>query len=585
MNESSAIQPEDLLDSWKDIAAYLKRDISTVQRWEHREDMPVHRHVHDVRGSVYAFRSELDDWLESRRLRLEQEADRRTAETAESFVPAFHHRKPIGRHWLLAGAMTALVAAATYLLLSDRVATTRAVGVRSLAVLPLQNLSADPAQEFFVDGMTEALIGRLSRIPGIRVISRTSAMHFKGTRLPLPEIARTLHVDAIIEGSVVRSGSRLRITAQLIRGVTDDHLWSGSYDRELRDVLNLQDEVTYAIARQIQITIGGQESGRRDAPRVSPDAYEDYLRGRFALNGSPTPSLDDSVRYFEAAIAKDSMFAPAYSGLGAAYMAMGSAFGGALPASARANAIRSAEKALELDSGLVEAHVVLGQASVGQWQWDVAEASYRRAIDLNPNDAAAYAGQAHWLLCQGRTDEALASARRARELDPLALFGTNIGWILFHARRYSEAIRELQTVLAVRPDDGRVLWFLGFALIEQGQPEEALRVLERSASVSDRNPAVLGVLARAYARAGRRTEALRIVDELHRRRRAGYIPPAAFVNAYLGLAEYDQAFVWLEHAYEERSNILQYLKVHPFYDAVRGDPRFARLLRRVNIPG
>ena len=583
MNQSSAIQPEDILDSWKDIAAYLKRDISTVQRWERREDMPVHRHVHDMRGSVYAFRSELAVWLESRRLRLEQEADQRTAETAESVVPAFHHRMPIGRRWLLAGAMTALVAAATYLLLANRVATTRAVSVRSLAVLPLQNLSADPAQEFFVDGITEALIGRLSRIPGIRVISRTSAMHFKGSRLPVPEIAQTLHVDAVIEGSVVRSGSRLRISAQLISGATDDHLWSGSYDRELRDVLSLQDEVTQAIARQIQITIGAQESVRRDAPRVSPDAYEDYLRGRFALNRSLTAS-HDSVRYFEAAIAKDSMFAPAYSGLGAAYMRLGSVFGGALPANARANAIRAAEKALELDSELVEAHVVLGDASVRQWQWDVAEASYRRAIDLNPNDAAAYAGQAHWLLCLGRTDEALASARRARELDPLALFGTNIGWILFHARRYNEAIRELQTVLAVRPDDGIVLWYLGFALIEQGETEEALRVLERSASVSDRNPAVLGVLVRAHARAGRRTEALRIVDELHRRRRAGYIPPAAFVNAYLGLAEYDQAFVWLERAHEERSGILQYLKVHPFFDAVRGDPRFVGLLRRVNIP-
>src|SRR5688572_13278037 len=163
MNQSSAIQPEDILDSWKDIAAYLKRDISTVQRWERREDMPVHRHVHDMRGSVYAFRSELAVWLESRRLRLEQEADQRTAKTAESVVPAFHHRMPIGRRWLLAGAMTALVAAATYLLLANSVATTRAVSVRSLAVLPLQNLSADPAQEFFVDGITEALIGRLSR--------------------------------------------------------------------------------------------------------------------------------------------------------------------------------------------------------------------------------------------------------------------------------------------------------------------------------------------------------------------------------------------------------------------------------------
>ena len=583
MNESS-MQSEDLLDSWKDVAAYLKRDISTVQRWERREDMPVHRHVHDARGSVYAFRSELDVWVESRRLHLEREADQRTAETAESLVPAVYHREPVGRRWLLAGAMTALVAAATYLLLADRVATTRAVSVRSVAVLPLQNMSADPAQEFFVDGMTEALIGRLSRIPGIRVISRTSAMHFKGTRLPLPEIARTLHVDAIIEGSVVRSGSRLRISAQLIRAATDDHLWSGSYDRELRDVLNLQDEVTQAIARQIQITIGGQESGRRDAPRVSPDAYEDYLRGRFALNKSPTPRFDESVWYFEAALAKDPSFAPAYSGLATAYSALGSVFGGASPPDAQAKATRAAQQALALDSEVAEAHVVLAEALLRRWQWNDAEASYARAIDLNPNEASAHAGRARWLLSQGRPAEALVSARRARELDPLALYGTGIGWILFQSRRYSEAIRELQTVLAVRPDDARVLWYVGFALLGQGQPEEALRVLERSASVSDRNPAVLGVLVRAYAHGGRRADALRIVDELSRRRRARYVPAAAFVNAYLGLGEYDQAFVWLGHAYEERSPILQFLKVHPFFDPLRNDPRFASLLRRVNFP-
>jgi tetratricopeptide (TPR) repeat protein len=228
-------------------------------------------------------------------------------------------------------------------------------------------------------------------------------------------------------------------------------------------------------------------------------------------------------------------------------------------------------------------HVVLAEALLRRWQWNDAEASYARAIDLNPNEASAHAGRARWLLSQGRAAEALVSARRARELDPLART-TDIGWILFQARQYSEAVRELQTVLTVRPDDGRVLWYLGFALLGQGQPEEALRVLERSASVSDRNPAVLGVLVRAYAHGGRRADALRILDELSRRRRARYVPAAAFVNAYLGLGEYDQAFVWLGHAYEERSPILQLLRVHPFFDPLRNDPRFASLLRRVNFP-
>ena len=218
-----------------------------------------------------------------------------------------------------------------------------------------------------------------------------------------------------------------------------------------------------------------------------------------------------------------------------------------------------------------------------QWQWAEAEAEYRRALELNPSDAPAHAGLAQWLVCQGRTEEALAWARRGRELDPLAVSGNDIGWILFHARRYDEAIRELRIVLAVRPDEPVALWDLGFVLIANRQPEEAIPVLEKAVSVSDRSPGVIGVLVRAYAHAGRRTDALRLLAELKRRKQASYIPAGAFVNAYLGFGEYDQAFDWLEHAYKEQSNILQWLKVHPFFDPLRDDPRFAELVRRVGL--
>jgi TolB-like protein len=578
------LTPEDRLDSWKDIAGYLKRDISTVQRWELREEMPVHRHVHDRGGSVYAFRSELDVWLESRKLRQAPSTTGRTAEPVETATIDVNPGTGVARRWpLAAGAAALILATVGYLFLSGRLAT-KAETVGSLAVLPLQNLSGDPTQEFFVDGMTEALIGQLSTIQGVRVISRTSTMHFKGSRQSLPEIAKALNVDAIIEGSVVRSGSRIRINAQLIRSATDDHLWSGSYDRELRDVLALQGEVAQAIAREIQMTVSGRELGRTTVRRVSPDAYEAYLKGRFALNAGPTPSLNESIRHFEAAIASDPSFAPAHSGLASAYLHLASGFGGGSPVDAQAKATRAAQQALELDSELAEAHEVLAGVLLRQWRWKDAEASYALAIDRSPNDASAHLGRARWLLCQGRTDEALVWAERARELDPLAPVGIDIGWILFHARRYGDAIRELRTVLAARPEQAVPLWYLGFALIEHGQAEEAVRVLERSASVSDRNPVVLGVLVRAYARAGRRTEALRILDELSRRRQTGYIPAAAFVNANLGLGEYDQAFVWLERAYEERSAILQFLKVHPFFDPIRNDPRFASLLRRLDFP-
>jgi tetratricopeptide (TPR) repeat protein len=230
-------------------------------------------------------------------------------------------------------------------------------------------------------------------------------------------------------------------------------------------------------------------------------------------------------------------------------------------------------KALELDPDLGQAHVLLADVHQQQWQWAEAEAGYRRALQLNPSDALAHAGLAHWLLCQGRTDEALAWAQRSRELDPIAFSGINIGWILFQARRYDEAIHELRSVLAVHNDNPQALWFLGFALIANGQAEEAIPVLEKVLSVSDRSP----------AHAGRRTDALRLLGELVRRQRTGYIPTAAFVNAYLGLSDHDQAFAWLGRACQERSNILQFVKVHPFFDPVRKDPRFVDIVRCVGL--
>jgi tetratricopeptide (TPR) repeat protein len=239
---------------------------------------------------------------------------------------------------------------------------------------------------------------------------------------------------------------------------------------------------------------------------------------------------------------------------------------------------------LELDPELAEARVLLADALQRDWHWPEAEAEFRRAIELSPSNAGAHSGLADWLLCQGRIEEALASARRAQELDPLAFDGVQVGWILFHARRYDQAVRELRTALITEPEDPMSLWFLGFALVGARQFDEAIRTLEKTASLSNRSPAVLGVLVHAYAGAGRRKEALRVLGELHRRRQRGYVPPAAFLNAYLGLGDKEEAFAWMERAAEERSNIMQFLKVHPFFDSLRGDPRFAEYVRRANFP-
>lgn len=585
---------EDLLDSWKEIAAYLNRDVTTVQRWEKRERMPVHRHLHDRSGSVYAYSSELDAWRQSRRLRLETEEKEQGAEKPEQ-APA-EARKDGKDHWpketrwarhllVLAGVAVLALLALTYVLMRGRAGDANRPKIKSLAVLPLKNLSGDPTQEYLADGLTEALIGRLASIHDLHVISRTSVMRFKDTNLSVPEIAKTLGVDALVEGSVIREGSRIRVHAQLIRAATDEHFWSEAYDRELRDALALESDVAQSIARKVEVTVTGEEHARLTSARsISPEVYENYLKGRFALDkANSRANIEESITDFEEAIRQDPTFAPAYVSLASAHSKLATVFMGAPPETERTKVVSAARKALELDPELAEAHVLLAVMRQEQWQWAESEAEYRRALQLSPNDASAHNGLARWLLCQGRTDEALAWAQRGRELDPVAVSGTEIGWILFSARRYEEARKELQSVLAVRPDDTGALWDLGFVLIANRQAEEAIPYLEKALSVSDRSPGVTGVLIRAYAHAGRRADALRFLAELKKRKQAGYVPAAAFVNAYLGLGDKEEAFVWLEQGYQEHSNILQWLKVHPYFDPLRDDPRFKDLLRRVGL--
>jgi TolB-like protein/tetratricopeptide (TPR) repeat protein len=576
--------PEDHLDSWKEIAAYLKRDVTTVQRWEKREGMPVHRHQHDRIGSVYAFSSELDAWLQSRKLRLEEEEKERLAEMPVD--PLVDHR-PIGtsRAWIVLGvvAVLALVGTGTYVIIRSRAGYTSQPKITSLAVLPLKNLSGDPTQEYFADGMTESLIGRLSMIRGLRVISRTSVMQFKDTRMSAPEIAKKLQVDALVEGSVIRQGGRVRVHAQLIRGATDEHFWSETYDRDLGDVLALESEVAQSIARKVEVTITGKERERLVAARhVSPEVYESYLKGQFT-QGYRRADVEKKIAYFEEAINKDPMFAPAYLGLASAYEDLGTTFVGGPSDEVRPKVLSAARKALELDPQLSEAHALLADLHQDQWQWAEAEAEYKRALDLKPNDARAHTGLANWLLCQGRIDEALRWAQRARELDPLGISGVQTGWILFFTRRYDEAIRELRSVLPVHPDYDYALWSLGFALIGNGQSEEAIPVLEKTVSIMDRSPGSIEFLATAYAHAGRRREALRLINELKQRRQTSYISAGALINPYLALGDYDEAFAWFELAYQEKSETLQYLKVNPFFDPVRQDPRFVDLVRRVGL--
>ena len=487
------------------------------------------------------------------------------------------------RLWFVLGGVAGLaLIAVAYVMLRDRAGHTTQPKIRSLAVLPLSNLSGDSTQEYLADEMTEELCGRLARIHDLRVISRTSVMRFKDTKLSVPEIARTLGVDALVEGSVIRQGSRIRVHAQLIRAATDEHLWADEYDGELGDVLALESEVAQSIARRVEVKITGEERARLIAAHhVSPEVYESYLKAENEFSKSSSPAeLEQSVAYFEETIGKDANFAPAYVGLANVYERLGSVRGGAPPKETHPKMMSAARKAIELDPDLAEPHVLLAEVYQKQWQWSDAEAEFKRALELNSNDAGAHVGYAKWLLCQGLTDEALAWVQRARELDPLGGAGitpvggvaiTN-GFILFYARRYDEAIRELR-------NDDPDHWYLGLALIANGQPDEAIPVLEKALG-PDRNPMVMGVLVRAYAHAGRRSEALHLVDELKRRQQKSYVAAAPFVNAYLGLGDNEQALAWLERAYEEQSNMLQLIKVHPYLDPLRSDPRFVDLVHR-----
>jgi TolB-like protein/DNA-binding winged helix-turn-helix (wHTH) protein/Flp pilus assembly protein TadD len=529
--------------------------------------------------------SEPNGWLQTTGLRSVGEQQDRTAAKLPAAENGQGPRNWLARRGLLLGAVSLLVliAVTAYILARNRSAHTKAPKITSLAVLPLKNLSGDPAQEYFADGMTEEVIGRLSIIRGLRVISRTSAMQFKDTRLSATEIARRLGVDALVEGSVMREGNRIRVHAQLIRASTDEHFWSESYDRELGDALTLESEVAQSIAQKVEVTVTGEERARLvAAPPVSPEAYESYLQGMFA-KGNSRAEVEKRIAWFDEAIRKDPTFAQAYLGLADAYGNLGTVFVGAPPSETRPKVINAARKALELDPDLADAHVLLANMYMRQWKWADAEAEYKRALYLNPNDAAAHDRFSDWLLCHGRMEEALAWARRARDLDPLGTSGHTIAWTLLNAHRYDEAIREFRNVLAVRPDDRFPLWPLGWALICNQQAEEAIPVLEKAASVTDRSPGVISTLVWAYAHTGRRADALRLLGELKKRQQRGYVPAGAFVNAYLGLGDNDEAFVWFERAYEEQSNILIYIKVSPWFDPLRGDPRFQDLVRRVGL--
>jgi eukaryotic-like serine/threonine-protein kinase len=497
-------------------------------------------------------------------------------------------RRP-ARRWIWAVTLLglALLIGVGLWLFSLRTVPQPPLRIESLVVLPLENLSGDPQQEYFADGMTDALIGDLAKIGSLHVISRTSAMHYKGTKKSLPEIARELKVDAVVEGTVQRAGDRVGIRVQLIQAATDRHLWVETYERDLRDVLGLQSEIAHAIAREIQAKITSAEQVRLARNRsVNRKAFDDDLQGRYLYWHMRTKeNLEEAIEYFQGAISADPTYAPAYVGLADCYNLLGTEQIGALPPiEARRKGEEAAGKALELDSELAEAHAALGWLKHFDWEWAAAEREFKLAIELNPNHANGHLFYSGLLASSGRLDDGIEEVNRAQELDPFSLSISAVrGFILENARRYDEAIEQLRRVIAMDPNHYPAHWYLGHTYAASGRFNEAIAASERAAALSGRAPGALGFLGLAYGLAGRKDEANKVLKELLDLQRRRYVSPPALANVYIGLGDKDQVFFWLEKAYQERSNYMAWLKVFPLHDPLRSDPRFDDLLRRIGL--
>ena len=466
--------------------------------------------------------------------------------------------------------------------------------IRSLAVLPLENMSRDPEQEYFTEGMTEALTAEMAQIGALRVISRTSALQYKDAKKPLPEIARELNVDAIMEGSVLRSAGKVRVTAQLIQASPERHLWAKSYESDLRDILTLQGQVARSVADEIRIKLTEQEESRLRKPRVvNPEAHDAYLRGRYYWNThrrwysrtGAAAEIEKARGYFEETIRDDPQYAPAYSGL-ADYYNLLPLYSNSKPDAVFPKAKAAVAKAIELDDSLAEAHASLAYIrTYYDWDWADAGREFQRALVLNPNDATVHQEYSRYLSSLGRIDEALDEIHRAQLLDPLSMaIPANVGVINYFGRRYDAAMGQLQNVLKEDPKFWLAHWGLGLVYEQKGMMPGAISEFETAATLSGRSANAIASLGHAYAIVGKRHEADAVLGELEKRAKQTNVSSYQMALVYVGLADKDRAFDALEQAFRERSTLLGYLKMDPRLDPLRTDPRFQDLVRRVRLP-
>jgi TolB-like protein/lipoprotein NlpI len=559
------------LDSWKEIAAYLRRDERTVRRWEN-EGLPVHRHVHKKQASIYAYRTEIDSWWSEGRPRLEQN------------VPPNAYRRLWP--WLITVPLAALVL--ILVLMFGRLRNTQTTAaklsrIQSLAVLPLEDLSHDPEREYFTDGMTDELINRLAQVQALRVVSRTSVMQFKGSHKPLSSIAKALDVDAVLEGAVLRSGGRARITAELIDARSDKQLWAHSYEGDIGDVLKLQSNMAEAITQEIQVAVTAQEQQRIiSARRVDPDALDAYLHGQFYWNRFSEEGMHKAVEYFQKAIDKEPEWAAAYAGQAHAYHEL--AFYQP-PKQVMPKARLAAEKAIQLDPSDADAYAALAWVKwVFDWDWQGAETDFKRAIELQPNNARAHAQFALFLDAAGRGQTALEEEHIALRLDPLsAIQNCNLGDILADNHHSEQAIEQFLKTIRIDPQFSSAHADLGLAYAMQRQFQDAIREMQTGIEY-DRDPQYLGWFAWIFAVSGQKEQARETLRELNELSDRRYIPASISANALAALGEREKALAALEKGIQQRESNLAFIRQDPAFSSLSSDPRFERVLRAIRMP-
>jgi len=541
LRDRPAEPSDDRLDSWKEIAGYLKHSERTVRRWQD-EGLPVHRHAHKKRAGVYAYKPEIDAWWKDGRARLEEPDGTQTAQ---------------GRRWLpwlaAASVLVLLLVSGVYLVRGRRHAAAAAAGrIESVAVLPLRNLSNDPDQEYFADGMTDELITALAKVGNLRVISHTSVMRYKATSESLTEIARELNVDAVVEGTVLPSGNRVRITAQLIRVPQETHLWADSYQRDLTDVLSLQGEVARAIADEVAVKLTPQQQmGFATVRQVDPLAHDAYLRGLYLSRKGEPASTEKAIGYFEQAITRNPNDPLVYAALSDAYASLTPHARAPLDVLPKAKA--AAARAVQLDDTLAEAHASLAYIKLWfDWDWPGAEHEYRRALELNSNLPKALTGYAAYLATIGRVQEAINEVDSAHQLDPVSLASLDSeASVLIYSRRYAEAVELCLRKIELEPNADRAYAWLAVTQTLLGHHAEAVNAADHAVQAKRGRAPYEAVYA--YAMAGQKDKARKMFASLVDPSGKPYVCGYNMGIISLALGEKDRAVNWLEKAHRDHS--------------------------------